>query len=227
MARYCIVFAMLATFSLAWAEDTYRPAVPPPSTINSYGGGYSGWNSGGGTAASAAMNGMANAISAKGSYNLATSAAAINMTHAQKQYIENRQQAADTYFQMRAANRKYVAAERGPPPSMEQLARIAAQGAPKPLRSDQVDSVSGRISWPDLLQEDKFTEGRTEVEQLYTKRISYGRLDFSDQKGARQAIDGMFADLKSEVKNVPPQQYVSSRSFLQSMIYSLTKTQLD
>ena len=67
------------------------------------------------------MNGMANAISAKGNYNLSTSAAAINMTQARKNHIQNQQLAANTYFQMRAMNKAATAAERGPPPTMEQL----------------------------------------------------------------------------------------------------------
>ena len=53
----------------------YQPVVPAP-TINTYsGGGWSG-HSGGGTAAGNAMSGMSQVISAKGQYNLATSAAA-------------------------------------------------------------------------------------------------------------------------------------------------------
>ena len=76
----------------------YQPAVPAPSTSNQYGGwgGYSG----GGTVAGSAMNGMASVISAKGNYNLSTSAAAINMTQAQKNSIQNRNLATNTYFQM-------------------------------------------------------------------------------------------------------------------------------
>ena len=77
----------------------YQPAVPAPSTSNQYGGWGGYW--GGGTVAGSAMNGMASVISAKGNYNLSTSAAAINMTQAQKNSIENENLATNTYFQMR------------------------------------------------------------------------------------------------------------------------------
>ena len=82
------------------ASAPYQPAVPAASTVNAYGG-YPGYSSGGGTVAGNAMNGMASMISAKGDYNLSTSAAAINMTQAQKNEIENRQLYTNTYFDMR------------------------------------------------------------------------------------------------------------------------------
>ena len=99
-------------------EPPYQPAVPVAPTVNTYGGGYPGY-SGGGTAAGNAMNGMAKRISAKGNYNLSTSAAAINMTQAQKNEIQNKQLYTNTYFEMRATN-KAAREEAGPPPTMEQ-----------------------------------------------------------------------------------------------------------
>ena len=106
----------------------YQPAVPAASTVNTYGG-YPGY-SGGGTAAGNAMNGMANVISAKGNYNLSTSAAAINMTQAQKNEIQNRQLSTNTYFEMRATNKAARANEAGPPPTMEQSPEWPATACP-------------------------------------------------------------------------------------------------
>jgi hypothetical protein len=129
---------------------------------------------------------------------------------------------------MRATNQAATEKERGPHPSMEQLARIAADGVPKPISNSEVDPVSGAVvAWPDLLQDDQFAAPRKEVEQLLAKQASDGRLGFTDQKQARTTIDGMFHELKSEITQVPPQQYVASRSFLQSLIYSMTKTELN
>ena len=136
-------------------SQPYQPAVPPPSIINGNGGwsgGYGG--TGASTAAGSAMNGMASVISAKGNYNLSTSAAAVNMTQAQKQEIQNHQQYTNTYFEMRATNKAARKAEEGPQPTMEQIARIAHDGAPKPLTSDQWNPVTGTVNWPALLQQD-------------------------------------------------------------------------
>ena len=59
--------------------------------------------------AEGALDGMANVVSAQGSYNLQTSEAAINMTQAQSQEIADRQQYANTYYQMRAQHDAYIA----------------------------------------------------------------------------------------------------------------------
>jgi hypothetical protein len=205
----------------------YQPAVPASSTANAYGG-YGGWygGSGGGTAAGSALNGMASAISAKGDYNLSTSAAAVNMTQAQKNEIENRQQWTNTYFDMRATNRAARDAERSPTPTMEQLARIARDGAPRPLSPSQMDPVSGRINWPTALQEASFAAQRTELEQLFASRARYGGLNYSDQMRVQQIIDSMFSGLKAQIQEIPPQDYVACRSLLQSLTYAATKSEL-
>jgi hypothetical protein len=208
------------------SSPPYQPAVPPPSTINAYGGGWPG-SGGATTAAGSAMNGMANAISAKGSYNLSTSAAAINMTQAQKNEIQNHQQYTNTYFEMRATNKAARKAEEGPAPSMELIARMARDGAPKPITTKEWDPVTGKVNWPTLLQQDSFTPQRTELEQILAKQANYGSLGYSDQMQARQTIESMFADLKSQIKTVPPQDWAASQSFLQSLIYATTKTVLN
>jgi hypothetical protein len=128
-------------------SQPYQPAVPPPSIINGNGGwagGYGG--TGASTAAGSAMNGMASVISAKGNYNLSTSAAAMNMSQVQKQEIQNHQQYTNTYFEMRATNKAARKAEEGPQPTMEEIARIAHDGAPKPLASDQRNPMTGQLA---------------------------------------------------------------------------------
>ena len=206
-------------------QRPYQPAVPAPSVVNAYGG----WpgSSGGGTVAGSAMNGMANVISAKGDYNLSTSAAAVNMTQAQKNEIQNRQQWTNTFFEMRATNRQARAAERGPRLTMEQLVTISRQGVPKVLNASQFDSVSGKLVWPSALQQDSFADQRSEVEAIFATWSRYGGLDYADQTKIRQTVDAMFDELKSQIQTIPPQDYVACRRFLQSLNYTATKTELD
>lgn len=203
----------------------YQPAVPSGSTVNY--GGWPGYSGGGGTAAGSAMNGMASVISAKGDYNLSTSAAAVNMTQAQKNEIENRQQWTNTYFEMRQTNRAARAAEAGPPPTMEQIVRMAHDGVPKPLGPGQMDPVSGKLRWPDALQEAGFASQRAELEQLFATQARYGGLSYADQMKVRKATDAMSSELKAQIRDMPPQDYVACRSFLQSLTYAATKTELN
>jgi hypothetical protein len=166
-------------------------------------------------------------ISSAGSYNLSTSEAAINMTQAQKAALENSQLYANTYFEMRATNRAARAAENGPRPTMEQLVRIAQQGAPRPLPAGALDPVSGGVAWPELLKTADYDPQRSELNELLAKRAELGGLGFSDQSKVRQAVDGMFATLKGQIRSVPPDDYVASRSFLNSLVYAAAKTDLD
>ena len=124
----------------------YQPAVPAASVNNSYGGWYG--NTGGNTVAGSAMNGMANVISARPSQPV--------QFGGRHQYdpgpeneIQNRQLAGNTSSRY-APQRQAVAAERGPPPTMEQIATIAKYGCPKPLKSNQFDPVTGKLAWPTL-----------------------------------------------------------------------------
>ncbi len=130
----------LATAAVMLAQGAavqYQPAVPAGDTIAV--GGFFPGSCGASTAAGSALNGMASAISAMGNYNLSTSAAAVNMTQARRNAIENSALYTDTFFQMRAANRAHRAAEARPRPTAEQVARRARDAAPG--RSAQATST--------------------------------------------------------------------------------------
>lgn len=198
-------------------------AVPVPSAVAPYGGyGYGG----GTTAAGSAGTGMANVISAQGDYNLSTSEAAINMTQAQSAEIQNRQEYTNTYFEMRATNKAARAAEEGPPPTAEEMARMAQEGAPKSLDKSQLDPVTGSLSWPTLLQDESFASQREVLDELSAKQSRDGALGLTDQKDARKAIQEMYSELKAQIRDVAPQDYAEARSFLRSLTYLTTHNDL-
>src|SRR5262245_63896784 len=108
-----ILFAAATTATAQPQGSQYTPAVPSAS-YGGYGGyGFYGGTPGGATVEGSMMQGMASVISAKGNYNLATSAAAVNMTQAMKQDIVNRQDATNAYFAMQETNRASRAVKRG------------------------------------------------------------------------------------------------------------------
>jgi hypothetical protein len=218
---------------LSWAQDQQQPAAPAPFTpavpqasmVAGYGG-FPGYSTGGSTVAGDAMHGMASVISARGDAALSASAAAVNLTQADKQLIQNQYAATDTYFQMRATNRAARAAERGSALSMEQLAKIAHDGVPKPLSASQLDPVSGHLNWPGPLQHDAFAAHRAELDQLMTQQAHYGTLSYADQTKVRSSVNAMFKALKANIKQIPAPDYTSARSFLNSVLYAATKSQL-
>ena len=148
------------------------------------------------------------------------------MTQAQRQDIENRAQWTQTYFDMRAVNRAARAAERGPRPTMEQMVRIAHEGAPAPLSPSQVNPVTGKIEWPVVLQIEAYASKRADLDQLLAKQAVLGGLGYSDQEKARDSIDGIMETLRAQIHDVPPVEYVSARNFLRSLIYATSKSEL-
>jgi hypothetical protein len=200
----------------------YQPAVPPPSTPVYGGGGY-GYG-GGQTAQGAALQGMSQVISAAGQYNLDTSAAAVNMTEAQRNELRNQVQGVQTFWQMRDIGRAEREQERGPRPTPEELARRARAGAPRALTTSQIDPVSGVLYWPAVLQHASFQAQRSAVEEYTVRWVKYGGLDYDAQAQVREKIDSMFEKVKARITSIPPQDYMECRTFLQSLLYATTRT---
>ncbi len=205
-------------------NQPYQPVVPN-SSFGGLGGFYGGIP-GGGTVAGSWMQGMASVISAQGNYNLATSAAAVNLTQAQKQDIQNRIAGTNAYFSMQETNRAARAAKRSPRLAEEQLVRIAAQAAPKPLDNNDIDPVSAQINWPSVLQDDIFKNDRNMVEQLLAKQVSLGRLGIAEHEQIGDAIERIAATLKAQIDKIPTQDYIRAKNFLKSLMYGITKNQL-
>lgn len=207
------------------SSDNYRPAVPSGGSVG-YGGGWGYGFAPANTAAGAAMMGMSQVISAEGQYNLATSAAAVNMAHATNLQLQNDMLATNTYFAMREANREARDRERGPRLTGEQLAKIARDGAPRPLTSYHADPITGTLQWPSALMQPSFTAHREVVDQEFSKRAQYGGLHYGDQMLVKNNIDAMYAALKSQIKQIPPQEYVACRDFLRTLNYTAAKSDL-
>jgi hypothetical protein len=219
----------LAVTSAAIAQQgslsqPYQPSVPVGSgggSIGIYGG-----PPGGGTVEGSMMQGMASMMSAAGNYNLATSAAAVNMTQAVKQDIVNRQAATDAYFAMRETNRAARAAQQPPRLSEEQLVRIAAQAAPKPIDATELNPVTGQVVWPELLKTEAFRQERVVIEELVGRQVKYGKLSLADHQRIGDALESMSDKLRDRIRDVPSGQYIDTKNFLKSLMYSVNKTQL-
>jgi hypothetical protein len=127
---------------------------------------------------------------------------------------------------MRDTNKQARAAEEGPHPTAEQVARMAHETAPKPLSAGEVNAVTGKLNWPSALQMDSFAPARSEFEQLFASYSQLGTLNYAQQTKARQIIDGMNKQLKGLVRSIPPTDYTTCKSFLKSLMYTACKCQL-
>jgi hypothetical protein len=171
------------------------------------------------TAGESYARGFADVVRSAGQANLDNSEAAINYSEARKREIENQRLWTDTYFQMRKMNREYREAERGPRPTMEDAVRYAQAGKPKRLSPSELDAVTGGVSWPILLRDDRYSQGRAELERLFAQRAASGTIGAQDYLKIRETTDAMLEQLKGQVRDVPPSDYVAARRFLESLAY--------
>ncbi len=208
----------------------YQPAMPVSSAAVNGGGGssygaYGGYDSGQ-SPEGAALQGLSQVISSAGQYNLATSAAAVNLSQAKSNEVRNKVQAARAYWEIRNLARLGREKERGPRPTPEELSRRAHAAAPRRLSAQQIDLVSGTLFWPVVLQDASFAARRTALSEYTARWLKYGGLDYADQAQVRENIDAMFDVLKSQIASIPPQDYVESRVFLQSLKVATTHSVL-
>jgi len=222
MRTLLFLAGVAALAGLAWAQSETQPVQPIQPVSPSGGGGnyygYPGYYHSS-TAAEGAMRGMADMVRSQGQANLDNSAAAINYGIARSQEMDNYKKGVDTYFQARQANKQYRDAERGPPPTMEQLVRFAQMGKPKPLSPSELDVITGDIAWPMVLQEDAYAKDRETIQAAFAGRSAGGAMGLSDLTTVRKTTDSMLAQLKDNIRDLPPDAYMQSKRFLESLAY--------
>ena len=202
-----MVVAVLLCAGLAMAQDYYYGGYPVVNRASTAGESYA--------------RGLADMTRSAGMYNLQTSEAAINLTEAQSKYIQNRDQWTNTYFQMREANRLYREKERGPRPSMEDLVRYAQAGKPARLSPSELDTVSGNVNWPTLLQKEEFAEQRAQLEALFTNRAAEGAVGPDTLAQIRKITGAMINQLKQQLqkREISQMDYINSKRFLESLSF--------
>jgi len=171
------------------------------------------------TAAQGYLDGRANLVYAHGARNVLNAQAALIYAEAQSAMIANREQATETYFAMRAANRDARAAERGPRPTPTDLARLAKAGKPHLLNANEVNHATGEVSWPMLLRGEEFAVFRAEMEALLAQRAICGKLDRDEQKHLGQTARGLQVNLEKQIREVHPMDYVEAQQFIKSLAH--------
>jgi hypothetical protein len=182
---------------------------------------YGGYGFGGGTVASNYLYGMSNVIRAEGEYNVLTSQAGVNYEEARSRYLDNKKKWWQNYIQGQEAHQKMMAEKRmREKHSPEALAFAASSSVPRPLSSDALDPVTGAISWPDLLQADQYAAERKELEQLFELRAKTTQTAGTSE-AVRSAAGRMTALLRKDVQNVPANEYIAARKFLDSLAWAV------
>jgi hypothetical protein len=217
MHRLCGPIVVMAICLLARAADAeVRPFV---GFGIGYGVGYGGYGYGygGGTAAGNYMYGMSNVIRAEGQYNLLTSMAGVNNEEARSRYLDNRKKWQENYLQGQEQHQKMQAEKFARSRhSPEALAAAAASGVPRLLSPDALDPVTGHITWPEVLLADDYAAPRKELEQLFELRAKTTHTTGTSDK-IRAATATLSEALRKNIMNVPANEYIAARKFLDSL----------
>jgi hypothetical protein len=173
--------------------------------------------------------GRADVIRAQGQFNLLTSEAAINAQEARSRAIVNSQEAVKAYFNRRQLNRDYRQSLRGPRPTREDFERYARAKRPAPLSPSELNTLTGQVAWPVLLKADHFTPQRTRMEELLDRWAvsrhlgAVGNFGTEEHLAVREMTDHLQEELRKQVRNLPPQDYVAAKRFLRSLEYQVTQ----
>ncbi len=200
-------FVLAQGYTPGGSNTTYFPGM-------GFGGGGYGWGGHASTAEEGVQRGFADVVRSAGAANLMNSAAAQNWEAARKQYIENRLQATDTFFEMRRVNAEARDAKRPRPLSTEQYVRLARQQAPARLSVSQFDPLSGTISWPGLLRADQFKAERETIEKLFKERATGVDTNATEIDAAIQALSDK---LRPAAQTANANDFIQARRFVESL----------
>jgi hypothetical protein len=208
-----------ATIAQAQTVASQSGTLVPVPPYRSCGGYPTGYNVSS-TIGEGYARGLADVIRSQGDYNLSTSAAAINLSLARQQEIQNGKTWVKTYFDIRDINRTIFEAEqkhrRG---NAADWARYAQVGKPKRLAASELDAVTGRIYWPVLLTAQNYKSQRVELEKVFAERAYQGVIGAETYLKTVQLTDELLADLQSRVRDLPADKYLAARRFLESLAF--------
>jgi hypothetical protein len=211
-------FGLLLWSSALWAQSNNLPYIsPPPSN-----GGYTmwGWDTAGSTPAGSYLQGLASVVRAQGDYNLSTSAAAINLTTAARQNIQNQKDYVEAYFAIRAFNRQARDAENAKQRQIvQEWLRFHPSVKPKRLTSSELDPVSGTINWPILLQSNELAGTRQDIQKAFAERHRIGMMGLDNYRLVQQITGNLLTEMLNKIQRFAPSEYMQAKRFIEALIY--------
>lgn len=170
------------------------------------------------TAQAAALMGYAQLLRAQAGANLQNSRAAINWENAKTLEIQNRLRWEETYFHMRQVNHAMLLAERGPRVTQSDATRLAHEGMPPRLEPRDLDPETGRITYPEVLQDPRFAELRADVDDFFRRRAAmHGSMDFNALRHVDTILELLHVELANHVAEYPAGPYGHAVTFLERL----------
>lgn len=154
------------------------------------------------TAAEGYANGVSNVIAAQGQRNLSNSQAAINLTEARSNQIDNQVKSVNAFWEKRdiynerqQANLADISAKRD---------RFMSKNALQPLTSQDFDRTTGQVFWLKALDQPKYDQYRKPIDELLKKRAYAGALSGNEYMEYTEASKAWRAEISAQ-KDYPSQ----------------------
>jgi len=204
------ILAILATALIASANTASAQGLVYGPMVG-YGGGEAA-----GTPAGAALHGSADIIRAQGAYNELTASGMVKVEEARQKYLESQRQWTDLYLtRQRVVNARHSEALEA---ARARNARYREEGTflvplPQRLTSRELNSVTGRVDWPQALQRDTFALERRDIEELLASRRDPEGVSERSEVLADK-IGELRTDLRGHIRQLMTPEYMEARKFL-------------
>ena len=164
--------------------------------------------------------GIADVTRARSQANLTNAQALSTLSDVRSNEIRNSLDYTNMFFERRRINEEYRESRRRPRATSEQLAQFAADAMPTRASGSKIDSVTGEIAWPFVLQGGEFEELRAPIDAAFKKRAEIGTmLPRDDYMKLRAACDDLFELLRAQVRELPPNDWIEGRKFIDMLRY--------
>lgn len=108
--------------------------------------------------------------------------------------------------------------------SPETLRAAARAGVPDALSTDEFNPTTGAVRWPVALQAPDYAPHREKLEALLRERARVAENREISQQ-AHAVAEEMFAQLKTNIRELPSDVYIAARRFLRSLSFTLRPDQ--
>lgn len=126
------------------------------------------------TAGESYARGVSGIISAQGQKNVDDSQAAINLTDARSNQIDNQVKSVNAYWEKKGIYQQHVDAENAQIQAARE--RYVARRGSLDLSTDEFDRTTGQVNWPKILEQSAYDPFRTKLDELFHDRSYNGAL---------------------------------------------------
>jgi hypothetical protein len=168
------------------------------------------------TAGESYARGISGIISAQGQKNVDDSQAAINLTDARSNQIDNQVKSVNAYWEKKGIYQEHVD-EMNKEIQAKRERYIARRGS-LDLSTDEFDRTTGPVNWPPILAQSAFDPFRTKLDTAFHDRSYNGALTGDQYMAATAAYNDWRAAILAKKTEYPSQ-------ILQQMLRFLIKVQ--